>query len=391
MARRAPSAPAHRRVALAFPPGVAFLERLTRGIIDHAAATGGWSFARMPEQFGASLNWLRHWSGDGAMAIITTAADARVARRLPFPVVNLAAYLRLPDIATVMVDHAATGRLAAEHLLARRFVRFGYYGVRGPWFNELRRDAFAGTLAAAGHRCAVFEADLSATSTLSRHEAELERWLAALTPPVAVLACTDQRAAMLLDACARRRLRVPEDVAVMGVDDDPVIGAFTRPTLTSVARNDLLVGRSAAELLDRLMAGAPAPAAPLLVPPDGVVERRSTAITAIDHPQLATAVADVEAHLDEPFGVERILAHVPLARRRVEALFQTHLGCTPYQFIARARVQRAQQLLARPGRSNLTTIARACGFNDLRHFRLLFTRVAGVSPRAWRMKALASG
>ncbi len=388
MARRTASA-ALRRVALAFPPGVAFLERLTRGIIDHATATGGWSFARMPEQFGASLNWLRHWSGDGAMAIITTAADARLARRLPFPVVNLAARLRLPGIATVMVDHAATGRLAAEHLLARRFVRFGYYGVRGPWFNDLRRDAFVATLAAAGHRCAVFEADLDATAALGRHELELERWIAGLVPPVGVLACTDPRAAMLLDACARRRLRVPEDVAVMGVDDDPVIAAFTRPTLTSIARNDLTVGRTAAELLDRLMAGAPIPAEPVLVPPAGVVERRSTATTAIEHPGLAAAVADIEAHLDQPFGVERILERLPLARRRVEALFHAHLGCTPYQFIARARVQRAQQMLASDRRASLTTVAKACGFNGLRHFRLLFTRVTGMSPRSWRMKTVA--
>jgi LacI family transcriptional regulator len=376
--------PAHRRVALAFPHGLVFAERLLHGIADYARSHGGWTLVHTPELWDPSPRWLRHWSGDGAIVVITTRADARIARNLPFPVVNLAAYLRDTGLPSLMVDHADTGRLAAEHLLARRFRRFGYYGARGTWFNELRREAFMRTIVAAGGECACLEADAASVEALVRHQAELERWLKRLRPPVGILASTDQRASMLLDACRHLGLRVPGDLAVVGVDNDPMICDFVQPTLTSVSRSDRRVGSAAAELLDQLMSGDNAPDQPVLIPPDGVVERRSTATLAVEHPLVAAALADIEAHLGEPFGVERILDRVPLARRRVEALFHAHVGCSPYRAIIRARVERAKHLLAAPGRTSLTTIAQACGFTDLRHFRQAFQRSAGLGPREFR-------
>lgn len=381
------------RIALAFPLGLAFIERLQQGILAYAQQHGGWILTRVPEMLSPSIDWLRHWPGDGALVLVTTRADARIAHKLRIPVVNLAGHLADAGVPTVMVDHCATGRLAAEHLLERRFQRFGFYGTRGKFYSEQRRDGFCRTVVDAGGHCDELEAlDLASRQMRwTDQQDELERWLRKLQPPVGVMASTDLRADMVLDACARLGLRVPEDVAVLGVDNDPVACEFCHPPLSSVSRCDHEVGYQAAALLDRLVRGAHPPAKPLLIAPDGVVARRSTATLAIEDPHVAAAIQHIREHLHEPFGVERLTGQTPLSRRRLEHRFKSHLGSTPYALINELRVERAKQLLAGTEKRTLTQIAAACGFTELRRFRLVFRRVTGRTPRDYRRQAQAEG
>ncbi|MFZ2639745.1 MAG: DNA-binding transcriptional regulator [Verrucomicrobiia bacterium] len=381
-----------KRIGLAFPLGIAFMERLLQGILDYAREHGGWVFTRMPERLNPSIDWLAHWQGDGAFAVITTAADAKIARSLRMPVVNLTAHLGETGAPTVMVDHEAIGRLAARHLIERRFQRFGYYGARGMYYSRLRRAGFVGAVERAAGACKVLEvtAAITARHDWRREQESLDEWLRTLQSPVGIMASTDLRASMVTEACARLRLRVPEDVAVIGVDNDPVVCEFSHPPLSSVSRNDAEVGRQAAALLDRLMRGAPPPKRPILVAPDSVVARRSTETLAIEDPHVAAAVRYIRGHLHERFGVERILGLSAVSRRRLEHRFRRSLGCTPYALISQLRVERARQLLAGPKKRTLSEIATACGFSELRRFRLVFHRLTGTTPAHFRKSSLKS-
>ncbi|MBI5384838.1 MAG: DNA-binding transcriptional regulator [Verrucomicrobia bacterium] len=381
------------RIALAFPLGLAFIERLQQGILDYAQQRGGWTLTRVPEMLSPSIGWLRHWPGDGAIVLVTTRADARIARALRIPAVNLAGHLADASVPTVMVDHLATGKLAAQHFLERRFQRFGFYGTRGKWYSEQRREGFAAVVQQAGGQCSDLET-LDITGHRFRwtnQQEELERWLRTLQPPVGILASTDLRAGMVLDACARLGLRVPEDVAVMGVDNDPVACEFCHPALTSVSRNDREVGYQAAALLDRLMRGGRPPEQPVLIAPDGVVRRRSTETLAIEDPHVAAAVRHIRDNLHEQFGVERIAGRTPLSRRRLEHRFKKTLGSTPYALINELRVERARQLLAQPEKRSLTQVAAECGFTELRRLRLVFLRLTGLTPAKYRQQARDTG
>jgi LacI family transcriptional regulator len=377
-----------KRVAFAFPFGRAFVEDLVHAIHAHARAREHWAFTRFPERLSPSLDWLKAWDGDGAFVIISTREDARLARALPFPVVNLTAYFPDPGVPTVTMDHAEVGRLAARHLLERRFRNFGFYGAGELWFSQLRQQGFLETVRRAGAACEVLEANSNIASgrTWMRQQLKLEQWLRSLRPPVGILASTDLRANLLLETCQQIGRRVPEEIAVIGVDNDPVICGYSQPPLSSVARDDHRAGEVAAALLAELMAGRSARPGPVLVAPAGVVARQSTETMAVGDPALAGLVQHVGEHIAERFGVERLLAVTRWSRRSLETRFRRQLGLTPGAFVTGLRLKHAEKMLAANPKLPLTSVAAACGFSDLRHFRMVFRRLNGVSPTAHRRK-----
>lgn len=375
-----------KHIALALPLDIVFIERLLPGILEFARQECGWVFTRVPERRTPSFEWLRSWTGDGAFVLIGNQKDAEVALSLPMPVVNVGGYVFDTRIPTVTLDQRMVGRLAAEHLLARRFRNFGYYGVRDLWFSQQRRIGFQAAIEAAGYTCNSTEGSSLIKSPQQWRDATggLARWLRSLQPPVGIMASWDLRAQMLSEACTTMGLRVPEDVAIIGVDNDPVACEFCIPQLSSVSRNDRELGWQAARLLSQLLRGARPPKLPILIPPDGVVARRSTDALGIEDPEIAKLVHEIRGRLSEAFGVERLLRLSSLSRRQLEQRFQRSVGSPPYAFLNELRVELAKQLLAEPGKRTLTEVASECGFSELRRFRLVFRRLTKLSPAEYR-------
>ncbi len=280
------------------------------------------------------------------------------------------------------------GRLAAEHLLERGFRRFGYYGLKGGvWYSQQREAGFIQPISAAGHTCSVHEVLTSrnARGALASGHEELQAWLKSLKPPVGVLACSDARAGMLIEACRRVGLRVPDDVAVIGVDNDQLACEFSDPTLTSISRNGPKAGWEAAALLDRMLRGEKPPADPILIAPDGLVKRKSTDVLAIEDTRIAEAVRYIRQNADKLIGVESVLEHVPMSRRWLEHGFKEFVGRTPYEYISSVRVERAKKLLLDPSHKKLGQVASECGFPDVKRMNIVFQRFTGTTPRQWRL------
>jgi len=375
-----------KHIALALPLDIVFVERLLPGILDFARDQGGWVFTRIPERLTSSFEWLRNWEGDGAFVLISNKTDVKVAQSLPIPIVNVGGYVKDARVPTVTLDQQMVGRLAAEHLLARRFHRFGYYGVRDLWYSEQRRIGFERALLETGYKCSSIESTNLIRSPWDwrRVGGQLARWLRSLQPPVGIMASWDLRAQMLSEACTMIGLRVPEDVAIVGVDNDPIACEFCIPQLTSVSRNDREVGWQAANLLSQLLEGKRSLKLPILIPPDRVVARRSTDTLVIEDAEVARIVQQVRDHLNEVFGVERILRLSPLSRRQLEQRFRRSVGSSPYAFLNELRVERAKLLLAQSHKRALTTVASECGFSELRRFRMVFRRITKLSPAEYR-------
>ncbi len=381
-----------RRVALAYPVAVPWMALFMRGVADYGDRHGDWTILTSPptlagaEQFAISIRTLRGWQGDGIIAAIGSPEEARMARRLRTPVVNFGGTLEKCGLPRVMVDHYAIGRLAAEHLLERGFRRLAYCGTEGPLYSRLRAEGFARAACSAGVSCHGLQvpSGFQTHATWQKYMAPLERWLRGLKPPVGLLVVDDYRARVIVELCHSMGLHVSRDVAVVGVDNDPTVCEFCRPSLTSVSRSAWKNGYEAAAMLDTLMAGESPANSEILIAPDGVVARQSTATIVLDEPHVAAAVQFMCDHLGEPLGIEQVVDRATISRRQLELRFRRVLQCTPLEYLSRLRVEHAKDLLARPDHIKLETVAKACGFGSGERLRLVFQRVAGQTPAEYR-------
>jgi LacI family transcriptional regulator len=207
--------------------------------------------------------------------------------------------------------------------------------------------------------------------------------LKGLPKPLGVMACNDMRGQHVLEACARVRLRVPEEVAVIGVDDDALLCELCDPQLSSVVPNAEGVGYEAAALLDRLMAGKAPLKTPLLISPLGITTRQSTDILAVEDPHIATALRFIREHACLGATVGDVLAHVPLSRTMLERGFRKYLGRSPQQEIRAIQMKRVSQLLADTN-LKLAEIAELAGFKHPEYLNVAFKRDTGQTPGKYR-------
>jgi LacI family transcriptional regulator len=357
------------------------------GIAAYARQRARWVVEGSPEHDYRSIavEDLRQWQGDGVLAFVTNPRQARIARGLSIPVVNLSGALEDPGLPRVRSDFLACGRLAAEHLLERGFRRFAYYGLKRIWFSRMFLRGFRERLGP-DVECSYFESPSNIDSRRPFfHAAEdLEAWLRTLRPPVGLLTSHDPRARMAAAACERLGLRVPGDVAILGVNNDELICETCDPPLTSVARNPERIGWEAAEMLDRLMTGKRLPAREVEVPPEGVVARASTDVNVIGDPVVSAAARLIQERAGQPLDIRHIVNGLPRSRRWLEQRFRDCLGMSPHEYLCRTRVKMAEALLAQPAKPLYKQVALQCGFHDARRLRIVFQRYVGMTPAEYR-------
>jgi LacI family transcriptional regulator len=212
-------------------------------------------------------------------------------------------------------------------------------------------------------------------------------WLAARLKaselPLGVMAANDMVASDVLDAADHAGLQVPEDIAVVGVDNDPILTELSLVPLTSVEVDKQRVGYEAAALLDRMLGGAAPPKQPMLIPPAGVVTRRSTEVLAVSDPEVVRAVRFIQEHFREPIGVANAAAETFLSRRRLQDRFRAALGHGISEEITRQRIQFAQHLLTQT-EHKIGAVARMAGFASVHRMSKVFRRKLATTPQAYR-------
>ena len=380
-----------KQVALVLPVTVSWLAVLADGVAQYAHETGGWDFTTSPPtlpeaaEVALTCHSLKGWLGDGAIVVINDRAESRAARRLGIPVVCINGSLPRCGVPRVMTDQYATGQMAAEHLLERGFPRLAYYGLNELAYSRERQRGFIDRAIQSGVPCSVFNmpTNTDPCAPWYKRRKSLSSWLQTLELPVGILAVHDYRARVVIDECVRLGLKVPHDVAVLGIDNDLTACEFCQPTLSSVSRATWRIGYEAARVLHRLMAGQPAPADDILIPPECVVSRRSTDTIAVTDRHVSAAVHFMRDHLGEAFNIKRVLEQVAVSRRTLHQQFQRLLGCPPYEYLCRLRVEQAKKLLSMPQRGKMRRIAIACGFSSAARMRLVFRRLTGITPQAY--------
>jgi LacI family transcriptional regulator len=375
-------------VALLVETSNAYARELLHGVRAWMRENAPWSVYLAEHGRGdAPPPWLKGWRGDGILARIETPAIARAVAASGLPAVDLSAARLAPAVPWLETDDQAIARVAAGHFRERGFTRFGYCGdARYNWSNW-RQEAFVRCVAAVGFECSVFtpsRAGLRSGATdWETEQAALATWVRRLPKPVAILACYDIRAVQVLEACRRLGVRIPDEVAVLGVDNDELLCDLADPPLSSVIPNVRRTGYEAAALLDRLMRGERVPPAGRLFEPVGVAARQSTDVVAVDDRHVAEAVRFIREHACDGIAVADVLRQVPLSRRVLEQRFRRRLGRTPHGHILQVKLDRVKRLLLETDLP-LAVIAERTGFAHVEYLSVAFKKHAAVPPSAYR-------
>lgn len=376
-----------KEIALAFSR-VSHTEVFVEGFLKYAEERARkWSFVVPPEAHLVSIVNLRGWTGDGIVAALNTPQEARCARNFHLPIVNISGALAESPVPRSMVDNRRVGQLAAEHLLDRGFRHFAYYGTDGLAYSKQRLSGFCDTLALSEFE--VQSLFVASTFHLSgnvwlRQQRELAAWLHKIPTPFGLLAVSDDRARQVITACHELGLKVPDQVAVIGVDDQQIICEHCHPAISSIARNNIEEGYQAARLLDRMLQKQPISAKDFLIPPLGVVARESTATVAVSDERLRAAITYFQANIEEPVSVEEMCRHIGVSRRWLEYAFRKALGESPFNYIRRMRLAHARRLLAEEREVKINRIARRTGYSSANQLAKAFRHEYGESPRDYR-------
>jgi LacI family transcriptional regulator len=343
------------------------------------------------EESALTLRSMRGWKGDALIIASNNVNELRQARTLRIPVVNLAGGLpKSHGVPRVMVNHYLAGRMAADHLLERGLRHLAFFGWNNRWYSDQRRLGFTERAAAAGVACEALLITARAESRLSwtQRIARVAKWLATLPYPAGVFAVHDYRAQFLVEACGEAGLRIPEDIALIGMDNDETICEHSAPKITSVSRSSEQVGWEALALLDRLLQGKAPPAHDLLFAPDQVVARQSTDMLYCANPLVRQAIDFIRHNFKAPVKVAALADHLGVSKRTLEMHFRKSAGSSPHEFIIQLRVQQAQSLMQIFPRRTIEQIAADCGFGTAATVYAAFHRVTGQSPASFRKKPL---
>jgi LacI family transcriptional regulator len=381
------------KVALLVETSRGFGRELLHGVARYARLHGPWSFHITPGDFDQAVPKMKQWGGTGIIARIPNerVAKAVIEANVPTIALGLSDQQLLPEnplsqFSELSSDANEVTRLAAEHFLERQFRHFAYVGLEDRAWSERREKAYAEWLAKSGFKPHIYRQPKNARERGWEHEqAILAKWLRSLPTPLGLFACNDDRGRQVLEACRLAELNVPEDVAVLGVDNDDVFCELSDPPLSSVALNAETAGYRAAELLDGMMQGKVRKTRRIMVEAVGVVTRRSTEIIAVKDADVAMALQFIRREQGMDISVDRVADEVAMSRRSLEKRFRETIGRTILEEIQLVRLERAKRLLLETT-FPISKVAETSGFGSTGYFIQFFQKRVGKTPRKYRVE-----
>jgi LacI family transcriptional regulator len=385
------------RVLLLFDTSGAASRRTLRGIAKYSMLHGPWVFFREPPFYIAStfgqtqitrkLPNPKTSDVDGVIAHIPHTKHWRqiVPEKVP-AVLSIHTVVENPDFCNFVTDDVQIGRMAAEYFIGKNFHNFAFFGYRNIFWSETRGRSFSERLAEAGFTVHILtQSGLEPMNTRPKKRGRLAmgEWLRSLPKPLAVMACNDDRALDVCDACKTLGLHIPHEVAVLGVDNDDLACELANPPLSSIAVNNERAGYEAAALLDQLMSGAKGVKKHITAIPTHIVTRQSTDIFAVADPEVVNALRFVQQHSTEDIHVDDVVGAVPLSRRVLESRFRKTVGRSILSEIRRARVEQVVQMLVETNLP-ISEIAKNLSYSGIEHIARYFRSEKGMSLIEYR-------
>jgi len=323
---------------------------------------------------------------DGIIAHTDNVNEIRKAISMGIPAVVQGIYQTIEDQPTFTSNDYAVGQMGAEYFLEKGFLSYAYCGFRNMYWSERRCRGYCETIAQAGMHADVFEPGQKQTSE-GRETSLLVQWLLSLPKPVALMACNDDRSQDIVKACMGAKLHIPDDVAILGVDNDPIVCELSDLPLSSIVLSNERGGYDAAALLDQLMLGKQIENNRILVEPLYVQSRQSTDILTVSNMEVALGLRFIKEHLREKITVNDVVYQMCLPRRTAEKRFRRVTGMPINEMIRKERVNLIARLLVE---SDLTVekIGENVGFLSTSYMIDVFKKFMGATPLAYRRSSV---
>ncbi|WP_348749850.1 XylR family transcriptional regulator [Pseudomonas rhodesiae] len=382
--------PVHR-IALLFNGSKIYDRGIIAGIGNYLSSTrASWDLF-LEEDFLCRLKGIERWQGDGIIADFDDPLIGEALAHSKLPVVavggsyeDASAYPKgIPYVAT---DNHGLMKLAYEHLIEAGLTRFACFSLppaqANRWAQE-REKAFRRLMQRDGLNVEVYRG-LGTSAPLWDSAVEQQiAWLQSLPKPIGIIAVTDARARQLLQACLTAGIAVPEEVALIGIDNDPLTRTLTRVPLSSVIQGTETMGRTAAALLHQMLHGKPCAGAQILVPPEAINVQASSLHQPLGNPYVMQALLFIRQYACQGIKTAQVAAYVGVSRSSLESHFRKERGCSVHDEILRFKLAAAAKGLASHEQA-IADVAAQCGFTSAQYLHTVFRREFGCTPREYQ-------
>lgn len=366
-----------------------YFKKILLGIAQYSKEHGPWIFCRMPYYYRDTLGlegileWAKNWGATGMVAQLENTDDTPLLAQAGFPIVVTDFKERFHNAPNITGSYMKTGAMGAEYFMRKGFKNFAFYGYSNFVWSRERGEGFIQALRKAGFNASFFEGKAEQAQAMWYYQpSELSRWLAELPKPVAVMACDDNCGQHVTEACKLMGIKIPEEVAVLGVDNDELICNLSDPPLSSIVLDAETGGYMAAQLLDKMMKGQAAQS-DVVVEAIKIETRLSTDIFASTDTEIAKALKFIHLNFSKPIAVNDVLEHVALSRRAFEVRFRKTTGKSVYRYILDHRMEHLAQQLVETNRP-IADIALDLGISELNNVSRLFKQAKNCSPNDYR-------
>lgn len=370
-----------------------FSYRMLKGITNHSDKSEKWVINRMLPSYmrtiglGGIVEWAKKWKADVVIGQFAPEDDLSLFERNGIIVIAQDYIQTFPDVPNITADYQLTGKMAAEHFLAKGYCNFAFFGYHGVCWSEKRYEGFKDKIVSAGYGDRLYLYDGQLLENIWYYNSsELSQWLQNLPKPVAIMACDDNQGNLLLNVCNSIGIKIPNDVAVLGVDNDEVIDNLSDPTLSSIEVDIEQGGLELASMVEKMIGTPGYRGNDIVLRPVSVIQRASTSVYATNDKEIVKALQFINDNIDRTIAVSDILREVPLSRRLLEIRFKKVTGSTVYSYISNRRIERFAHLLLQSNRtvSEITAMFGETVYNSIcRRFK----QIMGCSPVEYRKRA----
>jgi LacI family transcriptional regulator len=372
-----------------------YSKSLLKGISKFSAENGPWTYCRMPlyyrETIGIEgiIDWAREWGADGIIGQLYNEMDIKLILESKIPVIAQDFKERFKELPNITGSYREAGRMGADYFLQKGFRNFAFYGFNDIVWSRERAEGFEEKIRSVGYKVHYFEHRKSRSTDLWYYKSNsLSKWLRSLPKPIALMACDDNQGLHITEACKQNKIRIPEEVAVMGVDNDEMLCELSDPPLSSIGLDIEKGGYDTAKLMDHMIRHGHDDHYDIYVKPTQIITRQSTDIYATNDDHIASTLKFIHKNIEKNLQVDEVVKQVPLSRRTLEKRFLQITGYPIYKYIFNLRIEKFTQKLLETDQT-IFEIAIDMGLNDSKNIARQFKQVKGCNPIEYRKQYLA--